>query len=100
MVSWNCVLCVLVVATTGEHGREQVGEKCGFGSTHDLCTALDLMHGLGMVLFFRHKSNYDQDIVEGDELQNIVFLRPQWVANIVRMVIRHNIDKVPPHCCV
>ena len=51
-------------------------EECGFGSTHDLCTALNLMHSLGMVLFFREKSNYDQDCVEGDELQNIVFVRP------------------------
>jgi hypothetical protein len=49
----------------------------------ELGAALHFMHSLGVILHFPHGS-----------LSQTVFLHPQWVACMIRVIIRHDLDKV------
>lgn len=56
----------------------------GFQTKEEMCAGLRFSRSLGQVLWFE----------ESTALCDLVFVHPQWVANIIRMVIRHNPHKV------
>ena len=59
-------------------------DKPVFATTDELRAGLNFVHSLGLVFYFSHSST----------LKDTVFMHPQWVADVLKCFIRHDMEKV------
>ena len=68
------------IMTLTELGKKYAGKKKLFSNQDKLEAALELLHNTGYVLWYRNIPT----------LNDIVFLSPQWVVDMIKSVIRHD----------
>ncbi len=61
-----------------------VATRCRFSDVRELKSGLEFLYSMGIVLYY----------IDAERLSEIVFLRPQWVAHVMKTIIRHDMQTV------